>query len=71
MMLLVFVQATGAFAQLILIYLIICTVPLRLGTYLLLAPRRAGRFLSDAFAVFQVGPKDRMKKLFYRAGASF
>jgi hypothetical protein len=66
-MLAVFLQARGAFAQLILIYLIICTVPLGLGTYLLFAPRRAGNFLSDAFAIFpHVEPRDPVKKMFYR-----
>ena len=50
-------QARGAFLQLLLIYLIICTVPLGLGTYLLVAPRRGGNFLNDAFAIFpQVSP---------------
>lgn len=60
-------QARGAFFQLLLIYLIICTVPLGLGTYLLVAPRRGGNFLNDAFAIFpQVGPDAHLKKLFYR-----
>jgi hypothetical protein len=69
MMLAFSVQARGAFAQLILIYLIICTVPPGLGTWLLVAPRRGGTFLNDAFAVFPlVGPKDGLKKLLYRAG---
>ena len=69
MMLAFLVQARGTFAQLILIYLIICTVPLGLGTYLLFVPRRAGNFLNDAFAIFpQVKQEDRLKKLFYRIG---
>jgi hypothetical protein len=60
-------QARGAFLQLLLIYLIICTVPLGLGTYLLVAPRRGGNFLNDAFAIFpQVGPDAYLKKLLYR-----
>jgi hypothetical protein len=60
-------QVRGAFLQLLLIYLIICTVPLGLGTYLLLAPRRGGNFLNDAFAIFpQVAPDAYLKKLFYR-----
>jgi hypothetical protein len=60
-------QARGAFLQLLLIYAIICTVPLGLGTYLLIAPRRAGNFLNDAFAIFpHVEPKDRLKQLLYR-----
>jgi hypothetical protein len=60
-------QARGAFLQLLLIYLIICTVPLGLGTYLLVAPRRGGNFLNDAFAIFpQVGTDAHLKKLFYR-----
>jgi hypothetical protein len=60
-------QARGAFLQLLLIYLIICTVPLGLGTYLLVAPRRGGNFLNDAFAIFpQVAPDAYLKKLFYR-----
>src|SRR6266566_8186536 len=68
-MLAFFVQARGAFAQLILIYLIICSVPLGLGTYLLVAPRRAGNFLNDAFAIFpHVEQKNRLKKLCYRLG---
>ena len=68
MQLAVFLQARGAFLQLLLIYLIICTVPLGLGTYLLIAPRRGGNFLNDGFAVFpHVEPEDRWKKLFYRA----
>lgn len=68
-MLAFFLQARGAFAQLILIYLIICTVPLGLGVYLVLAPRRAGNFLNDAFAIFpHVEQKDGLKKLSYRAG---
>jgi hypothetical protein len=34
----------------------------------LIAPRRAGNFLNDAFAVFpRVKPEDRLKKLFCRA----
>jgi hypothetical protein len=67
MQLAVFLQARGAFLQLFVIYLIICTVPLGLGTYLLIAPRRGGNFLNDAFAVFpHVEPKDRLKKVFYR-----
>ena len=69
LMLAIFVQARGAFAQLIRIYLIICTVPLGLGTYLLFAPRRAGNFLNDAFAIFpHVEQKETLKKVFYRAG---
>jgi hypothetical protein len=61
-------QARGAFLQLLLIYLIICTVPLGLGAYLLIAPRRGGNFLNDSFAIFpHVEPEDRLKKLFYRA----
>jgi hypothetical protein len=61
-------QTRGVFLQLILIYLIVCVVPLILGTYLLLAPRRGGNFLNDAFAIFpHVEPEDRLKKLFYRA----
>lgn len=60
-------QARGAFLQLLLIYMIICTVPLGLGTYLLVAPRRGGNFLNDAFAIFpQVGHDANLKKLFYR-----
>jgi hypothetical protein len=63
----VFLQARGAFLQLLLIYLIICTVPLGLGAYLLIAPRRGGNFLNDAFAIFpHVEPEDRLKKLLYR-----
>jgi hypothetical protein len=61
-------QARGAFLQLFLVYAIICTVPLGLGTYLLIAPRRAGNFLNDAFAIFpHVEPKEHLKKVFYRA----
>jgi len=61
-------QARGVFLQLVLIYLIVCLVPLSLGTYLLLAPRRGGNFLNDAFAIFpHVEPGDRLKNLFYRA----
>jgi len=56
-------QARGAFLQLLLIYAIICTVPLGLGTYLLIAPRRAGNFLNDAFAIFpHVEPQEHLKK---------
>lgn len=67
MALAVVLQARGAFLQLLLIYLIICTVPLGLGTYLLVAPRRGGNFLNDAFAIFPgVGPEAYLKKLFYR-----
>ena len=60
-------QARGAFLQLLLIYAIICAVPLSLGMYLLIAPLRAGNFLNDAFAIFpRVEPQDWLKKLFYR-----
>jgi hypothetical protein len=63
----VVLQARGAFLQLFLIYLIICTIPLALGIYLIVAPRRAGNFLSDAFALFpHVEPEDRLKKLLYQ-----
>ena len=63
----VFLQARGPFLRLLQIYLISCTVPLGLGAYLLIAPRRAGNFLNDAFAVFpHVEPEDRWKKLLYR-----
>jgi hypothetical protein len=61
-------QARGALGQLLLIYLIICTIPLVLGVYLLAAPRRGGNFLNDAFAIFpHVERGDRLKELFYRA----
>jgi len=54
--------------QLILIYVVLCTVPLGLGIYLLLAPRRGDNFLNRAFAIFPpVQPEDRSKKLFYQA----
>jgi hypothetical protein len=67
LMLALFVQARGAFAQLIVIYMVLCTVPLGLGVCLLFAPRRAGNFLSDAFAIFpHVEPKSWLKKMFYR-----
>ena len=67
MLLAIVFQSRGAFIQLSLIYLILCTVPLGLGTYLLFAPRRAGNFLSDAYAIFpHVKPEDTFKKLFYR-----
>jgi hypothetical protein len=60
-------QARGAFLQLFLIYLILCTVPLGLGVFLLFAPRRGGNFLNDAFAIFpHVEQGDTFKKLFYR-----
>lgn len=60
-------QARGAFLQLLLIYVIICTVPLGLGACLLIAPVRTGNFLNDAFAIFPcVDPGDVWKKLFYR-----
>jgi hypothetical protein len=60
-------QARGAFLQLFFIYLVVCTVPLGLGVCLLFAPRRAGNFLNDAFAIFpHVEPEDAFKKLFYR-----
>jgi hypothetical protein len=53
--------------QLVLIYFIVCLVPLSVGTYLLLAPRRGGNFLNDAFAIgSQLEPGDRLKNLFYR-----
>ena len=49
------------------IYLIVCIVPMFLGTLLLVAPRRGGNFLNDAFAIFpHVDPGDRAKSLFYR-----
>jgi hypothetical protein len=57
----------GAVGQLLLIYVILTTVPLGLGSWLLVAPTRAGNFLNDAFAIFpQVGPGDGAKRLFYR-----
>lgn len=63
-----FIQARGIFGQLFAIYLMLGTVPLGLGTYLLIAPRRAGNFLNDAFALFpHVEPTDTLKKIFYRA----
>jgi len=62
------VQARGAFLQLFLIYLVLCTVPLALGASLLFAPHRAGNFLNDAFAIFPpVSPDDTLKKIFYRS----
>ena len=67
MLLAIVFQSRGAFIQLFFIYLILCTVPLGLGAYLLFAPRRAGNFLSDAYAIFpHVKPEDTFKKLFYR-----
>lgn len=39
-------QARGAFVQLLLIYLIICTAPLGLGTFLLVGSRRAASCIS-------------------------
>ena len=60
-------QARGAFLQLILIYVVICTVPLGLGLYLIFVPRRAGNFLNDAFALFpHVEPHHRLKKILYQ-----
>jgi hypothetical protein len=47
----------GAALQFILIYVVLCTVPLGLGIYLLFAPRRGGNFLNGSFAIFpQVQP---------------
>jgi hypothetical protein len=67
MLLAIVLQSRGPVLQLILIYLILCTVPLGLGTCLLFAPRRAGNFLNAAFAIFpSVEPADTLKKLFYR-----
>ena len=64
----VFLQARGTVLQLLVIYVIVSTVPLGVGVYLLLAPRRGGNFLNDAFAIFPaVEPTARIKKLFYRA----
>ena len=60
-------QSRGPILQLLVIYIILCTVPLGLGTYLLFAPRRAGNFLNEAFAIFpSVEPEETLKKLFYR-----
>jgi hypothetical protein len=60
-------QSRGPFLQLLVIYLILCSVPLGLGMSLLFAPRRAGNFLNDAFAIFpHVEPEETFKKLFYR-----
>jgi hypothetical protein len=60
-------QSRGPILQLLVIYLILCTVPLGLGASLLFAPRRAGNFLNDAFAIFPpVEPEETLKKLFYR-----
>jgi hypothetical protein len=44
-----------------------------LGVVLLVAPRRGGNFLNDAFAIFPaVEQRDRLKKLCYRGlGAGF
>jgi hypothetical protein len=69
----VFWQSRGAFIQLSLIYLVLCTVPLGLGALLLVAPRRGGNFLNEAFAIFPaVEQGDRMRKLCYRGlGAGF
>jgi hypothetical protein len=54
--------------SLLLIYLILCTVPLGLGLYLLFSPRRAGNFLNGAFAIFPfVEAKGTLRKLLYRA----
>lgn len=59
-------QARGAFVQLLLIYFIISAVPLGLSTYLVVTPRRSGKFLHDAFAVFpHVENENRWKKLFH------
>ena len=58
----------GAILQLLVIYTIICTVPLGVGVYLLFAPRRGGNFLNDAFAIFPaVEQRDLLKKICYRA----
>jgi len=63
-----FLQSRGAFIQLFLIYVIICTVPLGLGLFLLFAPRRGGNFLNDAFAIFPaVEERDLLKRICYRA----
>src|SRR5262249_34884934 len=52
----------------IVIYLLICTVPLTLGIKLLVAPGRTGNFLHDAFIVFPaVEPSEAGKRRFYRA----
>jgi hypothetical protein len=60
-------QSRGAFIQLFLLYLLLCTVPLGLGVILLVAPGRGGNFLNDAFAIFPaVEHRDRLKKLWYR-----
>jgi hypothetical protein len=67
MQLSIVLQARGAFLQLILIYVVICTVPLVVGLYLILSPRRAGNALNDAFAIFpHVEPQQRLKKLLYQ-----
>ena len=64
----VFLQSRGPILQLILIYIVICFVPLGLGAVLILSPRRGGNFLNDAFALFpHVEAKDYGKKLLYRA----
>jgi hypothetical protein len=60
-------QARGAFLQLILIYVVICTVPLGLGLYLIVSPRRGGNALNDAFAIFpHVEPQQWLKKFLYQ-----
>lgn len=58
----------GAILQLLVIYTIVCTVPLGVGVYLLFAPRRGGNFLNDAFAILPVvEQRDLLKKIGYRA----
>lgn len=65
---LLFFQARGLILQFLLIYVILCVVPLSLGTMLMLAPRRTGNFLSGAYAIFpEVHRGDLLKMIGYRA----
>jgi hypothetical protein len=49
------------------IYLLLCTVPLGVGTSLLISPRRVGNFLNDAFVIFPpVEAHETAKKWLYR-----
>ena len=47
---------------------ILCLVPLGLGVFLLVTPRRAGTFLNEAFAIFpSIEGANHWKRWLYRA----
>jgi hypothetical protein len=57
----------GPIGAYLLIYVAMVTVPLALGSTLLISPARAGNFLNEFFAIFpEVKRGDWLKRILYR-----